>query len=52
MDELEDYSTDYVECPACETEQHTNESVLGFLGEREHHKCRYCGMEFSRESTH
>lgn len=35
-------------CPACGSEQTAAESLLGTLGTLEHHRCRYCGMGFSR----
>lgn len=38
-------------CPSCGTEQAHAESYQGNLGVIEHHRCRYCGWQFSYRPT-
>jgi uncharacterized protein (DUF983 family) len=33
-------------CPACGSHEYI---ALGFLGNREHHRCRACGLDYSLE---
>ena len=39
-----------VVCPAYNAEQAAADALMGTLGQREHFRCRDCGMEFSREA--
>ena len=44
---------DYAEviCPSCGTQQPHDESYQGNLGVIEHHRCRFCGANFSFRPT-
>lgn len=37
-------------CPVCGSEQRKSECYMGRLGRLEWHRCRYCGVVFSRQS--
>lgn len=43
----EDDGCGEVTCPSCGHEQDGAVSILGTLGNLEHHRCRYCGFDFS-----
>lgn len=47
--ELED---DDVVCPMCYAPQTEHDSLMGILGTLAHHRCRYCGAQFTVENTH
>lgn len=43
--------TECVTCPACLTFQPADECTLGALRNREHYRCRACGMQWSDTLT-
>ena len=49
-DEILAYDEDEILiCPACDSEQPKSLCLLGKLGSIEHHRCRYCGMQWSEK---
>jgi transcription elongation factor Elf1 len=47
-EELELYANDCPHCGASNLEDLEAESLMGSMGSIEHHRCRYCGMNFER----
>lgn len=45
---FDDEDFDTVECPACHSEQAKSACLMGSLGNREHYRCVYCGMGWSK----
>ena len=44
----DDFVVYFNECPACHMNNYEHDSFMGTMGNTEHHRCRYCGANFTR----
>jgi transcription elongation factor Elf1 len=52
VEELPENDEDVRTCPACETEQHRSDCLLGTRGGLAQFQCRFCGWEWIEGGDH